>query len=199
MLIREVRRLLINGGLGAGLEARVWQDPALRGQLYQAAEFYPEEARQLQSNFDQETPDIREEVISLIRRCHVHDYEFVWYLERLGLEAETAKLGLPDSDLGAAARWVRRQGADAAKLDPISDKSLWFRRAFIRMPESPMTGSAGDALHKIWALTSATKDLPPTGLDPARVPSLGRSIRTWDLVQVGNRLCARPHSGMEAR
>ena len=55
VLIREVRRLLVKGGLGAGLEAQVWQDPALRGQLYEAAEFDPEEARQLQANFDHET------------------------------------------------------------------------------------------------------------------------------------------------
>jgi formylglycine-generating enzyme required for sulfatase activity len=193
VLIREVRRLLIKGGLGAGLEARVWQDPALRGQLYEAAEFYPEEAHQLQSNFDQETRAMREEVISLIRRCHVHDYEFVWYLERLGLEAETKKAGITDSDLDVAVRWVRRQGVDDAKLDPMSEKPLWFRRAFMRIPASPLNGSAGDALHRIWALTSAPKDQPPAGLDPARIPSLGKSIRTWELVQVGSRLSAQSH------
>jgi formylglycine-generating enzyme required for sulfatase activity len=193
LLIREVRRLLVKGGLGAGLEARVWQDPALRGQVYEAAEFYPDEARRIQVSFDQETREIRAEVIALIRRCHVHDHEFVWFMELLGLEAETATLGFADSDLGAAVRWTRRQGADAAKLDPISDKSLWFRRAFMRIPAVPLNGSAGDALHRIWALTSAPKDLPPTGLDPARVPSLGRLVRTWDLVQVGGRLCARLH------
>ena len=131
ILIREVRRLLVKGGLGAGLEARVWQDPALRGHVYEVAEFDPEEARQLQANFHHETPGIREDVISLIRRCHLHDYEFVWFLERLGLEAETKKLGFADSDLGAAVRWVRRlsvefQG-DARKRDPMSDESLWFR------------------------------------------------------------------------
>ena len=70
---------------------------------------------------------------------------------------------------GGCAGSVEFQG-DAAKRDPMSDESLWFRRAFMRMPESPLNGRAGDALHKIWALTSATRDQPPVGLDPPAFP-----------------------------
>ncbi|MDR3632788.1 MAG: formylglycine-generating enzyme family protein [Isosphaeraceae bacterium] len=199
LLIREVRRLLIKGRLGAGVEARVWQDPALRGQDYEAAEFCPDRARQLQQDFEREAPDIRREVISLLRRGHIHEYEAVWFLERLGLEAETAKLELPDDDLGAAVRWVRAQQdvleGDVGKRDPTSNISLWFRRAFIRLPEAPLNGSAGDSLHQIWALTSATKDHPPAGLDTARVPSLGRAVRTVEIHHAGDRLVAWTHEG----
>ena len=78
---------------------------------------------------------------------------------------------------------------------PTSDESLWFRRAFIRLPESPLNGSAGDSLHQIWALTSATKDHPPAGLDPARVPPLGRSLRTVEIRHAGDCLVARPYEG----
>ena len=82
---------------------------------------------------------------------------------------------------------------DAEKRDPASDESLWFRRAFVRLPESPLNGSAGDSLHQIWTLTSATSDHPPAGLDPARVPSSpGRELRTVEIRQIGDRLVARP-------
>ena len=199
ILIREVRRLLVKGRLGAGVEARVWQDPALRGQDYEAAEFHPDKARQLQEHFESEAPDVRREVVSLLRRGHIGEYEFLWFLERLGLEAETAKLEFTDDDLGAAVRWVHEQQyvleGDAEKRDPTSDESLWFRRAFIRLPESPLNGSAGDSLHQIWTLTSATKDHPPAGLDPARVPSLGRSLRTVEIRHAGDCLVARPYEG----
>ena len=197
LLIRETRRLLVKGHLGAGVESRVWQDPALRCQEYDAVEFQREAASQLQADFDREAPDLRWEVISLLRRCHLEEYEFVWFLERLGLEAETAKLGNFDDDLESAASWVlsrqRVLEGDAAKPDPMSDESLWFRRAFVRLPESPFRGSAGDSLHQIWKLTGATKDEPPAGLDPARVRSFGRSVATFDLLQVGDRLIASPN------
>jgi len=199
ILIREVRRLLVKGRLGAGVEARVWQDPALRGQDYEAAEFHPDKARQLQQHFESEAPDVRREVVSLLRRGHIGEYEFLWFLERLGLEAETAKLEFTDDDLGAAVRWVHEQQyvleGDAEKRDPTSDESLWFRRAFIRLPESPLNGSAGDSLHQIWTLTCATNDHPPAGLDPARVPSLGRSLRTVEIRHARDCLVARPYEG----
>ena len=200
ILIREVRRLLVKGSLGAGVEARVWQDPALRGQDYEAAEFHPSRAHQLQRLFENEPADVRREVFSLLRRGHIGDHELVWFLERLALEAETTKLELTDVDLGAAVRWVRSQqhvfGGDPEKRDPTSDEALWFRRAFIRLPESPMNGSAGESLHQIWALTRSTRDHPPTGLDPARVPPPpGRSVRTVEIHHAGDCLFAWPFEG----
>ena len=74
-------------------------------------------------------------------------------------------------------RWVRERQyvleGDAEKRDPTSDESLWFRRAFIRLPESPLNGSAGDSLHQIWTLTSATKDHPPPVLTLPAFPRSG--------------------------
>jgi formylglycine-generating enzyme required for sulfatase activity len=200
ILIREVRRLLVKGSLGAGVEARVWQDPALRGQDYDAAEFHPSRSHQLQRHFENEPADVRREVVSLLRRGHIGDYELVWFLERLALEAETTKLQLTDVDLDAAVRWVRSQqqvfGGAPEKRDPTSDESLWFRRAFIRLPESSLNGSAGESLHQIWALTRSTRDHPPTGLDPARVPPPpGRSVRTVEIRHAGDCLFAWPFEG----
>jgi formylglycine-generating enzyme required for sulfatase activity len=196
ILIRELRRLLIKGHPGAGVEACVWQDQALRGQSYEAAEFHPDQARQLQSHFENETSDLRQEVVSLLRRCHGTEYEFVWFLERLNLEAETKKLELIDDDLDTAVRWARARGyafeKDTEKRDPTSDESLWFRRAFVRLTESPLQGSAGDSLHKLWAMTRASKDLPPICLDPTRVPPLGHSLRTVEIRHSEDGLVARP-------
>ena len=196
-MIREVRRLLVKGSLGAGVEARVWQDPALRGQDYEAAEFHPDRSHQLQRHFEDETADVRREVISLLRRGHIGKYELVWFLERLALEAETKKLGLADFDLDAAVRWVRGQRdvieGDPEKQDPTSDESLWFRRANIRLPESSWNGSAGEYLHQICSLTRSTTDRPPSGLDPARIPPPpGRSVQTFEIRHAGDYLFARP-------
>jgi hypothetical protein len=202
VLIRAARRLLVKGRLGAGVEARVWQDAALRGRHFEAAEFHPDEARKLQQDFEREAPDLRGEVVLLLRSCRIGQFPEVWFLERLALEAETAKLGLPDDDLVNAIRWVREQRnvlqADVENRDSTSDESLWFRRAFVRLPGSPLNGSAGDALHQIWALTSETEDRPPAGLDPALVPSLAQPLRTFELRHVGCRLVARLLGGASA-
>jgi formylglycine-generating enzyme required for sulfatase activity len=200
-LIREVRRLLVKGRRGAGVEARVWQDAALRGRHFEAAEFHPAEALTLQHDFAREAPDLRREVIALLERCRAGRFPAVWFLERLALEAEAARLGLPDADLDAAVRWAAQQrnllraGAGAGKRDPTSGESLWFRRAFLRLPQEPLEGSAGDALHEIWAYTNAPEDRPPAGLDPARVPALDQPIRTLELRHAGDCLVARTFAG----
>ena len=151
-LIRAVRRLLVKGRLGAGLEARVWQDDAFQSRHHRAAEFRADAARQLREDFEREGPDVRRDVFELIRRCHLGPYPDVWRLERLGLEAEAAKVGLGDDDLAEAIRWVSRQRdilrEDGEKQDPLSDESLFFRRAFVRLPETALEGSAADALHE---------------------------------------------------
>jgi formylglycine-generating enzyme required for sulfatase activity len=196
ILIREVRRMLVKGRLGAGIEARVWQDAALKGRHFEAAELYPDAARELQHNFERELPDCRREVIDLLQRCHSKELPAVWFLERLALEAESARLGLPSNDLAEAISWVLEQRdelrRDAARQDPMSDESIWFRRAFDRLPESPLHGSASDELHEIWALTSTADDRPPVGLDPTRIPALEEPIRTFALRQIGDHLVARP-------
>ena len=72
ILIREVRRLLVKGSLGAGVEARVWQDPVLRGQEYEAAEFHPELGPSNSSGTSRaKPPDVRRDVVSLLRRGHL--------------------------------------------------------------------------------------------------------------------------------
>jgi formylglycine-generating enzyme required for sulfatase activity len=74
----------------------------------------------------------------------------------------------------------------------MSDESIWFRRAFDRLPESPLHGSAGDELHEIWARTRSADDRPPVGLDPTRIPALEERIRTFALCHAGDCLVARP-------
>jgi hypothetical protein len=194
-MIREVRRLLAEGLLDAGIESRVWQHVAFESRHCEAASFRPEAAQQFRVQRETLPADLRHKVYELARRVRQGMYAGVQFAEILGLEGEFAEDPLLENDLDEAAQWFERQARCLWEMgnheDSMGDEATWFRRVLLRLPRSAYQGKARDALHEIWSLVESRGDRLPDGLDPARLPPRDNPVRTIELRQVASGLVAR--------
>jgi formylglycine-generating enzyme required for sulfatase activity len=194
-LIREVRRMLPEGRRDAGIESRVWQHEAFQSRHFEAASFRPEAAQERRARAGDQPADLRRKVYELARRLRQGIYPGVWYAELLGLEGESAEVGLTANALEQAAWWFDEQRRflqeSGAGEDPTSDDATWFRRVLPRLSRLAYQGKASAALHGIWALVELQGERPPDGLDPAGLPLTDDVVRTIELRQGSSRLIAR--------
>ena len=201
-MVRAVRRLLIDGGLGAGIEGRIWQSDAFEVLNAQAASFRPDVAERFRHRLEEQPAELRRKVYELVGELRRGSYEGIWFAELLGLEREAQKVGLK-CDLEEAGRWFQRRPqylrSIGAVEDPTVNEAIWFQRIFPRLPHTIFNGKAGDALHAIWALVGSGDDIPPAGLDPARLPVSERAIRVVELGHFADSLLARSTSTTHAK
>jgi formylglycine-generating enzyme required for sulfatase activity len=190
-LIREVRRLLPEGRRDAGIESRAWQHEAFQSRHFEAASFRPEAAQERRAKIGDQSAELRRKVYELAQRVRKGIYPGVWFAEVLGLEGETAEVGLPRDDLDRAAWWFQSQRGIVERGGPEDDQVTWLRRVLPRLPRSAYQGKASMALHDIWSLVEPSGDLPPDGLDPALLPLTDDIVRAIELCQGASGLAVR--------
>jgi formylglycine-generating enzyme required for sulfatase activity len=195
-LIRAVRRLLVGGRSGAGIESLVWQSEALEHRHYRGATFRQEAARELRGRIDVESAETRRKIYELTEQVRQGTYQGVWHAERLALELEGRLVGLSEEGLKRAVNWFRRQKPLVEEKIPDQGRSgeqaTWNRRVLARLPEEAYQGEAADSLHAIWSLVASVEQRPPDGLDPARLPPSRRPVRMVELRQLAASLVAGP-------
>ena len=199
-LVRAVRRLLVVGRSGAGIDSLVWQSEAFQDRHYRGATFHQDTARELQERIESEPVETRRRVYEIMEQIRRRTYEGVWHAERLGLEREGALVGLPQQGLERAANWFRRERPLLEDLVPeegrSGERATWNRRVLTRLPRETYQGQAADALHAIWPLISSTDQSPPDGLDPSRLPPSERDVQVFELRHFADNLLALPVSGL---
>jgi formylglycine-generating enzyme required for sulfatase activity len=196
-MVREVRRMLVDGRADPGIESRVWQHKAFQSRHFEAAAFRPDEAERFRRLIEFRPTELRRKVYELAAKIRRGRYPEVWYAELLGLEGEAAKVGMLEGEIEKAARWFRKRHRILQELgaeeDPTGDEATWLLRVFFRLPRSAYRGRAGRALHQIWSMIGSREDQPPDGLEPGRVPpSKGTNVvRTIELRHEANTLVAQ--------
>lgn len=195
-LLRAVRHLLPEGRLDPGLEALVWQNPALASRHSEAASWDAELRRAYQAQFAQQPTAWQQAVLQRIRAWRAALHEAVWFEEIGTLEQHVPEEFRRDREDAVAffdqfAEIVSSQGEPGG-----SAGKAWAARVTERYSGGDNEGrQVNRAMHRLynWIRPSEAVTSAPDWFDPVRVPSPARqSLRQLALWQAADQLIVRP-------
>ncbi len=191
-LLRTVRCLLPAGRRDAGLEARVWQDAALRS-LHSVAATPDREWRQAAlERFARHPEALRRLVLEQIRAWRAQVHEAVWFEEVLSLDP--AGQDVEAAEVEAARRFMLAlrdtltQGTPGA-LDPVA--LAYACRVTQRLPETiAHDPEILHAVHALYALVQPYVDETqvPLWYDPALRSPVSQPVRRVLVSQVADQV-----------
>jgi formylglycine-generating enzyme required for sulfatase activity len=196
-LLRGLRGLLPMGRSDAGLEADVWQHPAVISTHSDAATLDPEQANSFRGGFEQLSDGLKAKVLWLLRDWRRALPQEIWFEEIRSLASGTREL-LPFREEAALAErffvYLSQQARDSTPRASSTSLRSWYRRCIRRLSASAYEGPTGEALHRLsalWAPDDPAAGRRP-GYDPVFTPA--QDERTFDL-QISQRdqwlVCAR--------
>ena len=195
-LVRAIRRTFFQGRADAGIESHLWQHEAFVGRHHEAATLDHRRMHSLLPRFFRLKEEERRRIYALVRDLRRNVYPGVWFSELLTLERDVDRGLLDRAELRQAARWYQQRKrnlvASGAVGNPAANEPTWFRRVFVRLPESVNRGVAAQTLHEIDAVIRPDGEEPPAFLDPALLPMTAQTERLIALRHEGQRLVARP-------
>lgn len=200
-LLRAVRCLLPEGRRDPGLEARVWQDPAIASPHSEAASWVPEQRRAYLKHFA-EQPE-REAALAEVRSWRATLSPALWFEEIIGLDAQARTL-INAADWQDAVRYLTRlaDSLEQTKQLPV-DTAAWIVGFAERLPETvkdaPRIQRAVQRLYELVRQRAAAIQAPGW-YDPALKPSPDLPTRQVELWQQADRLAVRavPPSSLAA-
>ncbi len=191
-LLRAVRELLPAGSRDAGMEARVWQDAALRSQHSVAATPDPEQRKAALARFTAEPEPLRRRVLEHIRAWRAQVDEFVWFEEVLDLEPEVQRTSVEAMDLDDAQRAM--QALTEILQQPGAGSTAtraWASRFLQRWPDTPgHSRGVQQAVHVLYELVRPYLDETqvPQWYDPALRATVAQTVRRVAVWQVGDQV-----------
>jgi formylglycine-generating enzyme required for sulfatase activity len=187
--LRQVRQLM---GADAVIEAAFWQHPHLATRSSVAAALDLEVAREKREQFDKEDPQLRAQVLTLLRGWRTHLPPEIWYEEIISLCGDSQKL-LPDpNEIAHAQQFFSNLGRRLGRGENITGLAGWFRGLEQRLPDHVW----GDeqlkpSFQTLWAGTHQNEAdaIPPPGYQPrATAHSQSRPVESYQLFQHGGQL-----------
>jgi hypothetical protein len=151
-LLRAVRCLLPDGRNDPGLEARVWQDPAITSQQSVAASWDLDQRRTYQERFAEQPESVRQVVLDVIRTWRATLHHAVWFEEIVELDRQSQRGRRYPTDFEDAVKFFS-VWAETVRLSPqVSvDVKGWIARLTERY--TPVAGSdprVQHALHRLY-------------------------------------------------
>ncbi|MBM3226616.1 MAG: hypothetical protein FJZ47_22865, partial [Candidatus Tectomicrobia bacterium] len=134
-LLRAVRVLIPEGRGDPGLEARVWQDPAVLSPHSRAATLDPQHRQRALARFAQEPAFLRQAVLNLVRGWRSDLHAAVWFEEMVGLDRQSQQRLVDAAELDDARAYLQ------ALADRLEDQgtlpvatAAWIERLAERLP-----------------------------------------------------------------
>ena len=196
-LLRAVRLLLQPHEADAATESAAWQHPAVASRHSVAATLDAEAAKRLRQAFAEEPPELRRQVLALLRQWRAGLPQEIWLDEIYFLDPGSQAL-LPEArDLEEARQffqWIgqRVQGFGGEAPDGAL---TWARRVLGRVSEGAWRDPEKRIpLSRLAAVSHATDAdwVPKAGFEPAAIPAADTRRRRLELRQRGGVLSAAP-------
>jgi formylglycine-generating enzyme required for sulfatase activity len=195
-LLRAVRVLIPEGRRDPGLEARVWQDPAVLSQHSRAATLDPQHRQAYLARFAREPEPLRQAVLHLLRGWRGDLHAAVWFEEIVGLDRQSQQELVDTSELEDARTYLQ---VLADRLEhkgtlPVAT-AAWIECLAERLPaEACQDAQVKVAVHRLYDLvrSRSPETQVPAWFDPAVVSPPGQSVRQFALWQVGEQLLFQP-------
>ena len=189
-LIRQVRLKL---SLPAGLEAVVWQNPAINSPHSVAASWDNDSRDVHLQSFSALGDAEKTAALSIIREWRQPLDKQVWYEEVTALGEICPQLPLVEADITQAKNYfiaLSEQLKDDSVLDEKQHTQAWCRRLLKRLPDrylnhSPTLQQIAERVHK------DTPDYDPRGINPQNLPKSTEPLKQAVLYQRGNALCLK--------
>ena len=194
-LLRAVRGVLPAGRFDPGLEARVWQDAVIVSQHSVAATMDPEQRKEYQRHFAEQSEDQRGKVLELIRKQRGQLHPAVWFEEIIGLDPESQQQFA--NDIEDAVRFLTGFVDAMQKPEQLSDKTAayaWISRVTDRLPDAALRDPRVEkAVHDLYEFVrpQTAESLVPDWFDPAMTSSGNQTARQAELWQVADQLLVR--------
>ncbi len=187
--LRQVRQLL---GADASIEAAFWQHPDLVTRSSVAAALDPDVAGVKRQQFDKEDPQLRQQVLALLRGWRTHLPPEIWYEEIISLSINSRGLLSHPNETVEAQQFFSNLSRRLGTGERITGLGAWFRGLEQRVPEHVW----GDeqlkpSFHTLWADTHQNEvdAEPPPGYQPrTTAQSQSRPVETYQLFQRGGQL-----------
>ncbi|MGE3536193.1 MAG: SUMF1/EgtB/PvdO family nonheme iron enzyme [Candidatus Tectimicrobiota bacterium] len=191
-LLRAVRCLLPEGRGDAGLEARVWQDAALRSQHSLAASLDPERRQAALARFAAQPVPVQSLVLAQIRAWRAQVHEAVWFEEVLSLAPQAQQTAVAAADLEDARQFFLAFAAALRPGESVSSATMaWVYRLTQRVPDTvEHDAEVRQAMQECYELVRPFMDetqIPPWSF-PSRGASEGQTARRLALWQVADQV-----------
>lgn len=194
-LLRAVRCLLPEGRHDPGLEARVWQDPALASQHSVAASWHPEQQKMYKARFAEQPEALRKAVLELVKTWRAELEPAVWFSEIVDLDPQSKQVAIAPADLEDAARFLTHLADELEKLGDIPVASgAWIEGVTERLTEDiGHDPRVRRAVHRLYELIRPRDDQTevPVWSDPAVASSPALPVRQVELWQAADQLVAQ--------
>ena len=185
-LLREIRRL---AGMDAGVEADVWTHPFMACRYQEAGGLDVARVRELRRAFaEDESPEMREDVILRMHRWRAGAADLVWYEELLQLPEAILPSEIRENDLAAARNHFTARGLELVAAGYTGRE--WFRQVDARAGHN-LYGQGDQALKRVLQgmYLEARRGDPehnlPAGFDLRLLPPVHEKPRPIDLWQRG--------------
>lgn len=191
-LLRAVRCLLSEGRRDPGVEARVWQSPALSSRHSVAASWQPDQRRALLKRFTHEPEALRNAVVELIRAWRTPLRPGVWFSEIIDLDPSSRLAAIDADEYEEAVRYFTELAEAWDPSDPLPvDIGAWIERSTDRFTDAINADPRIQrAVHRLYKLVRPQDDETqvPGWYDPAVLSSPDLSVRQIELWHAGDQL-----------
>ncbi|MBI3246246.1 MAG: formylglycine-generating enzyme family protein [Deltaproteobacteria bacterium] len=191
-LLRAVRCLWPEGRRDPGLEAWVWQDPALASQHYVAASWQPKRRSALLAQFAEQPEALRKAVLDLVKLWRADLGPAVWLSEIVNLDPQSKQVAIDPNDLEDAARFLTQLADDLEKIEELpAATGAWIEHWPGRFTEAiGYDPRVQQAVHRLYELVRPrdSQTQVPVWYDPAALSSPELPVRQVELWQAADQL-----------
>lgn len=151
-LVRAQRHTLPVGRGDAGLEADVWQHPAIVSTHCDAASWDPKQLNEWRARFDALDAATRERALTLQKDWRSHLSREIWFEELVSLSSESRRLPAVRDDAATAEQFYVQLSAQvrSGRAPAFGTTARrWYSRVRRRLSDQAYSGRVAEALHRL--------------------------------------------------